>query len=241
MLDRGGDTRAPSARRELASPRGSARPSAIAPGLGGCPFRGADTVPDPIVGHEPVQCPGQAFRPLVGRARGQHGGNGRLALDRALQVGVRGQDPLPRRQVAVADPSGCVARRVGPASSNRSHGRVGWTARRQDRAPDAEPAQNLQQRTLVRRPGPAALNQAAPRSVGMRIVVAPRPHVRLLDRPGDPPAEPRKLAVLTHASTATRQAGSQPGPDAGRDRLPASRRRVSGPCRRRTGSRRRPG
>ena len=101
------------------------------------PARRGRPGPDPLVGHEPIQRLGQPLRSLVGGARGQHRGDDRLALDRALQGGVLGQDPLPRGQVVVAAPvrPARAERRPGVVEQQPRPGRV--DGQRQDRALDA--------------------------------------------------------------------------------------------------------
>ena len=138
-------------------------------------------------------------------------------------------------------PSGRLARSVGPASSKRSHGRVGWTASGSTARSTPAARRTSSSGPSYAGPGPVALNQtgaAVGRDAHRR---RPRPHVRLLDRARDPAAEPRQLARDPRLDRCP-PGRVEPRPDPGRDRLailPGCR--VSGPCRRRTGSRRRRG
>ena len=205
--------RLPRSRRRAAS--AAARSSSRDPG------------PGHVVLEEAGQLPGEPARPPVGDARGQHLVACRLALDRALERRVLGEDPLPRGDVVIARAVGTGRPQRRPAVLEQQPRPLGMDGQRQQDVLDPMAAEDLEQRTFVAAPGPDALNQTVVPSVGTRIAVD---HGRtcgcsigpLTRRPS-----PSSVAAIQASAPARHSGSSQVLAPVG----------ISGSCRRRRASR----
>ena len=170
VLDGGGDP----GRLELRDggiDRGEAAAEAPASGVGGGTLVVRDPGPGHVILEEPCQLPGEPARPPVRDARGQHLVACRLALDRALECRVLGEDPLPRGDVVVARAVGTCRPQRGPAVIEQQPRPLGMDASGSRTSSTPWRRNTSSNGPSCAAPGPDALNQTVVPSVGTRIAV----------------------------------------------------------------------